>query len=124
MGAVSERLPSPDIDALLVEFKKFAKLSELDTADDFTLQLSLEGAMEQADLYLNNPFTKDGVDLTIPSAVKLGVFTFALQDALRTDPSIASKSSSRISESYRTPEEAVVSIRERYWSMYRRNPGL
>jgi len=125
MGAIQDRLPDPDIAALLTEFKKYAKIDPLDTSDDFMLQLSLEGAMEQADLFINNPFVDGfGVDESIPSSVKLGVFVFAIQDAVRADPSISSKRSSRIAETYRSTEEALKAVEDRYWCRYRKIPGL
>jgi len=125
MGAIQDRLPDPDIATLLTEFKQYAKLPSGDNTDDFILNLSLEGAMEQADLFINNPFVDGfGVDESIPSSVKLGVFVYAIQDAERTDPTISSKRSSRIAETYRSTEETLKAVEERYWGRYRMNPGL
>lgn len=58
--------------AMGAELKGYLRVT--DASEDVTLQLWWESALELADTYLGDPFTRDGQDLPIPSSIKLGLF--------------------------------------------------
>lgn len=75
MGAVADRL---ELD--LAEMKRYLGIAEDDTSQDEDIQSALDAAKDDADGFLNNPFTETTVDeetgeetvtpLPIPAAVK------------------------------------------------------
>ena len=74
MGAIVDRLVIDDAvrDA---ELKPFLGIDAADTSHDVLLDLFIVAAKEAADEFCNNLFEDaEGVELDIPSAVKVGVF--------------------------------------------------
>lgn len=123
--AVQDRAFPSSTDGGLTELKKYLRLDPNDSSDDFVLDLALDAAKEEADNYTNNPFTdSDGNPTEIPSKVELGVLVWASVVAHREAPELASESARDISESFRNPSEAESEIQKKYWSTYRKSPGL
>lgn len=123
--AIQDRLPDPDLATLVQEFKEdFLQIDPLITIYDGQFDVFLNAAMQSADLYCNNPFEAEGVELSIPDAVKLGVFTLAAFMFERTSPGVSSDKSSRIAKTYKSFQSVKESVEDLYLWQHRVYPGL
>lgn len=121
MATVAETLTWEDVRADLAEY---IGVDEEDLSVAYEMRFL--AAVDLADAFLNNPFEDDdGVDIDLPTAVKLGVFEWVRKMASLP---VGGKLSEKTGDLQATwSANAAMSdkdIYERYWRKWRLEPGL
>jgi len=118
MGAVADRLQLS-----VADMKRYLGIPEEDTSKDADIQDALDAAKDDADSFLNNPFTSvdaDGkeVPLPIPAAVQQWVKRRVARYVERPVEGMSIETLAGIGSTHWGPEEY-----QALWP-YRKNPGL
>jgi hypothetical protein len=118
-------------DALTFNESEIRDVLRLDanTPSATVLELYFDGAVEEADEFLNNDFIDaDENDIPIPSRVKIGVYKLIKLAVNAGDAGRAGDETSintdGLSVGYRPPEEAAQGILDQFMRKWRMNPGF
>lgn len=102
----------------LSELKTLLLIS--DATYDARLTLLLSAAKEAADLWCQNEFLDDdGVTVTIPDMVKMGVVMWCKVRLAFRDPTVLQDEARHIRKVYRTLEHAETAVQREYWTPWK-----